>query len=152
MRTVRCSSHLGWGGGSLPGRGDVCLAGKGCLPGGRCLPGRGCTPPPCGQTDTCENITFPQLLLRTVKISPYCFSHLRQQRRCVLVKIKEVCLCTHYWVTFFTETVGSRMLSIYSANVLLIRFLKISLVFFFREKMAMRSRPLFLLTSEATVS
>ena len=27
---------------------------------------RGCTPPPCGQTDTCKNITFLQLLLRTV--------------------------------------------------------------------------------------
>ena len=24
--------------------------------------------PPCGQTDTCKNITFPQLLLRAVKI------------------------------------------------------------------------------------
>ena len=31
-----------------------------------CLP-RGCTPPPVDRmTDTCENITFPQLLLRTV--------------------------------------------------------------------------------------
>ena len=43
MRSVRCSSHPGGGG---------------CLPGG-------CTPP-CGQTDICENITFLQLLLRTV--------------------------------------------------------------------------------------
>ena len=38
---------------------------------GRYLP-RGCLPrgvytSPCGQTDTCENITFPQLLLWTVK-------------------------------------------------------------------------------------
>ena len=33
---------------------------------GGCLP-RGCTPP-CGQIDACENITFPQLLLRTVKM------------------------------------------------------------------------------------
>ena len=49
MRTIRCSSH--------PSRGrGVCLGGGGVyhlllL---------------CGQTDTCENITFPQLLLRTV--------------------------------------------------------------------------------------
>ena len=28
----------------------------------------GCTPAPCGQTDACENITFPQLLLRTVNM------------------------------------------------------------------------------------
>ena len=34
---------------------------RGCLPGG--------IHPPCGQTDTCENITFPQLLLRTVNIT-----------------------------------------------------------------------------------
>ena len=27
---------------------------------------RGCTPPHCGQTDTYENITFPQLLLPTI--------------------------------------------------------------------------------------
>ena len=26
-------------------------------------------PPPCGQTDACENIIFPQLLLQTVKIN-----------------------------------------------------------------------------------
>ena len=45
MRTVRCR-------GRLP---------RGFLP-------VGCTPPPCGQTDTCKNITFPQQLLRTVKI------------------------------------------------------------------------------------
>ena len=50
MRTVRCSSHLG---GGLYARGGVCL--RGVCPGA-----------PCGQTDTCENITFPQLLLRTV--------------------------------------------------------------------------------------
>ena len=39
--------------------------------GGGCLPsawGDGCTPPLCGQTDTCENMTFPQLLLRVVII------------------------------------------------------------------------------------
>ena len=62
----------------------VCLARRGCLPRERgCLPGgvwpgdvcqgslprvqRECTPPsPRGQTDTYENITFPQLLLQTV--------------------------------------------------------------------------------------
>ena len=82
-RTVRCSSHLRGvsaqeclpacrGGvsacqGCVPGR---CLLARGYLPpkgGGICLPGR-CTPSPRGQTDTCENITFPQLLLWTVKI------------------------------------------------------------------------------------
>ena len=87
MRTVRCSSRLrGGGGGCLLGgvcllgevsacRGGVCLPG-GCLPargvvclGGVCLPGGVHLPPPRGQTDTCENITFPQLLLRTVKIN-----------------------------------------------------------------------------------
>ena len=50
MPTVRCSNHLGGGGG-------VCL--------GVCVHFL----PPCGQTDTCENITFPQLLWRTVKIN-----------------------------------------------------------------------------------
>ena len=34
---------------------------------GGCLP-RGVYTPPCGQTGTCENTTFPQLLLRTVKM------------------------------------------------------------------------------------
>ena len=52
MRTVCCSGCLG---GCLPRR-------EGCLPGG-------CTPPPLWTeflTHACENITFPQLLLRTV--------------------------------------------------------------------------------------
>ena len=32
----------------------------------------GCTPPPCGQTDACENITFPQLdILSTVADGKY---------------------------------------------------------------------------------
>ena len=57
MRTVRCSSRLlrdGGGGQSQEG--------------GVCLPG-GCTPLPTPvDRHTCENITFPQLLLRTVKI------------------------------------------------------------------------------------
>ena len=66
MPTVRCSARLLEGergeelsargeGGSAQGGGsarEVCL-----LPSGT---------PPRGQTDTCENITFPQLLLRTV--------------------------------------------------------------------------------------
>ena len=51
----------------------VCLQGVSargvCLPGG-CL-ARGFTPPSCGQTDTSTNITFPQLLLRTVKTKPH---------------------------------------------------------------------------------
>ena len=55
-------------GGVSAGGGGVCLGGV--CPGGVCLGGclpRECTPPPRGQTDTCENITFPQLLLWTVK-------------------------------------------------------------------------------------
>ena len=62
MCTVRCSGRLIGG--------CLCLPrGWGCLPGGRgCLPGGVYTSSPRGQTDTCENITFPQLLLRTVKI------------------------------------------------------------------------------------
>ena len=52
MRTVYCNGRLG-GGGVLPG--GLCLAGM-------------CTPPPVDRmTDACENITFPQLLLRTAK-------------------------------------------------------------------------------------
>ena len=83
--TVFCSGHLsrgeyacGGGGvypggsvsvqeGCMPKGGCVCL--WGCLPRGVCL--LGCTPPPCGQTDTCKNITFPHLLLRTVNISQF---------------------------------------------------------------------------------
>ena len=57
----------------------------GCLPGvvstqgGVCL--GGVHLPPRGQTDTCENITFPQLLLRTVNIA---FPQLRLR----VIKIK----------------------------------------------------------------
>ena len=40
--------------GRLVGGGDVCRG--------------GCTPPHCGQTDTCKNITFAKLRLRTVVI------------------------------------------------------------------------------------
>ena len=47
MRAVRCSGRL--------------LGVSAFCPGGVHLP-------PCGQTDACENITFPQLLLRMVKI------------------------------------------------------------------------------------
>ena len=39
-----------------------------CMPPLPCMaPCHAC--PPCGQTDACENITFPQLLLRAVNIS-----------------------------------------------------------------------------------
>ena len=80
MRTVR------WGGvvcpeGGLPregvssqrravclGGGGVCLGGGGVCPGVVCGGGGGVHLPPCGQTDTCENITFPQPLLRTVNM------------------------------------------------------------------------------------
>ena len=60
MRTVRCSGHLG--GVYL---GGVGLGGVSAW--GGCLPGGVYTSPPCGQTDTCKNITFTELLLRTVK-------------------------------------------------------------------------------------
>ena len=85
------------GGGSARGvclpRGCVCLPGVVCPEGG-CLSRRGvsaqnggvCLGCIClegslprgvytthhGQTDTCENITFPQLLLQTVKTVQYC--------------------------------------------------------------------------------
>ena len=75
MRTVRCSGCLIWGGEvsarGASAQGGVCLGGV-CL-GGRCLPGGvylgGHTPPPLWTeflTHACENITFPQLHLRTV--------------------------------------------------------------------------------------
>ena len=85
MRNVRCSSRLpAWG----------CLtAGGGCLSRGRgrCLPRRvstclgggsacpeGCTPPSLWTeflTHACENITFPQLRLRTVTNNLHCICH-----------------------------------------------------------------------------
>ena len=71
----------------LPGvcvpAGGVCLpAGGVCLPGGVYLggvcPGGGlvsaCTPLPCGQIGTCENITFPQLLLWAVIMRSFSWS------------------------------------------------------------------------------
>ena len=51
--TVRCSSQLGGGVSAWPGVFAFCLVG-------------GVHSPPW--TDTCENITFPQILLRMVKI------------------------------------------------------------------------------------
>ena len=65
MPTVRCRGRLGEGASSIGG----------CLPRVVCL-GEVYTPGPRGRhphpvdrmTDTCESITFPQLLLRTVKI------------------------------------------------------------------------------------
>ena len=60
MRTVRYSNR----GECLPARGGVCLPG-GSTQGGVC-PRRGGGG--WAYTDTCENITFPQLLLRTVII------------------------------------------------------------------------------------
>ena len=89
---MMCTVPLQWSsaegvsarGGCLPGGESArgCLP-RGCLPGGVCAQGGcllkgGCLPrevsagectprPSCGQTDTCENITFPQILLQTVK-------------------------------------------------------------------------------------
>ena len=85
MRTVRCSGRPGGGGlhtgvsvqGGVCGPGG-CLPARGCLPaggsacwgvfclGGVHLPGGVCLP---FLTRACENITFPQLGLRTVKIT-----------------------------------------------------------------------------------
>ena len=65
------------------GEGGVWPGGRGCLARGLCVCLGGVWPgvsaqggakggvhlfSSCGQTDACENITFPQLLLRTVKI------------------------------------------------------------------------------------
>ena len=58
----------------LSAQGGICLGGRvsaqgvGCLPRG--VPRGGVQLPPVKQTDTCKNITFPQLLLRMVKITP----------------------------------------------------------------------------------
>ena len=94
IRTVRCSSHL-LGGGCLPSRESAqggCLPGTstqgglpggvsaqevsahGCISPGRCLadvPHPTPHPPPWTEflTHACENITFPQLRLRTVNIN-----------------------------------------------------------------------------------
>ena len=57
MRTVRCSGRFG---------GGVCLPSGVSAQGGVCL--GGVHPPVNWITDTCENITFPQLLLWTVGI------------------------------------------------------------------------------------
>ena len=62
MRTVRCSGR--WRGGGVSARG-VSAGGGGCLP--QCMLGH--TPLWTEfLTHTCENITFPQLRLRTVII------------------------------------------------------------------------------------
>ena len=68
----------------------VCVQGRcvcprgGVCPGQVCLPG-GCTPPPLWTeflTHACENITFPQLLLRTVKIGFKPTRHLWDNNLC----------------------------------------------------------------------
>ena len=75
MHSSRMGGCVCFGGVYLGGclwLGCVC---RGCLPGVCVCPGgclaRGFTPPSCGQTDTSKNITFPQLLLRTVKTKPH---------------------------------------------------------------------------------
>ena len=73
LSTIRCSGRLG-------GRGDCVCPWRGCLPGGVCVGGGVCLGDVClggvhlpfpptldRMTDACENITFPQLLLRRVK-------------------------------------------------------------------------------------
>ena len=67
MRTVRCSGSLP-GGEVLPDQGVSAWPG-GCLPGRGCVPGGGGVHPPVDRIpEACENIdlTFPQLLLRTI--------------------------------------------------------------------------------------
>ena len=51
-------------GGVCPG--GMSAGGSACV--GGYLPREGIHPQPYGQTDVCENITFPQLLLRTVEM------------------------------------------------------------------------------------
>ena len=129
MRTVRLP------GGCLP-RG--CLPGRGCLPRGclargvsawggvwpgGSLPGRGClprgclppTPPPWTEslTHAFENITFPQLLLRTVKIEWCIFSKLFSFSKLLLWSI------VIFWYKFSADCLvstfkryGSRILSV----------------------------------------
>ena len=72
-----------WGRGGYITRGWVCQGG-GYIQNGWVCPG-GMTypmmqvmlPPPCEQTDACENITFPQLPLRAVK-----YDHRTERQRC----------------------------------------------------------------------
>ena len=69
MRTVRCSSHLG--GGLSAWQGGVHTS-------------------PRGQTDTCENITFLQLLLRTVTRN-----NSSRMRTIRLLTIRVICFSSH---------------------------------------------------------
>ena len=74
----------------------MCLR-RGCLPGGVCPGGvfaKGVYASSCGQTDTCENITFPQLLLRTVKI-PVCSGF-------CMVQLEYSIQCKCYWKYLYT--------------------------------------------------
>ena len=80
MRNVRCSGHL-VGGGCLPrgvsapvGMPRVCVFLGGCLPGGGGVcPGVSADTPHLDRmAETCEKITFPQLLLRPVKTGVRC--------------------------------------------------------------------------------
>ena len=68
MRTVRCSSRL-LVGGCLAWGVFACQGVSACqggLPAGDVSACQGVYTSPCGQTDTCENITIPKLLLRTM--------------------------------------------------------------------------------------
>ena len=99
MRTVRCNTHLGgggclpgrgvsaWQGWCLPGRGGVCLAeGVSAWQRGVCLAEGWCKPPlPRGQKDTCENITFPRVLLRTVKNK----FHILSVKTCIYCRVAQ---------------------------------------------------------------
>ena len=70
IRTIRCSGHLSCH--ACPPPPHMPPLHHACPP-LPCMPPSSCMPP-CGQTDACENITFPKLLLRTVKKSS-CFHH-----------------------------------------------------------------------------
>ena len=83
MRTVRCSSRHGVGEG-------VCQGGSVCPD----------TPyPPLNRiTDRCKNITFPQLLLWTVKIEPTlsCYNNMVTWLTLVIVRYSDRCIWIQY--------------------------------------------------------
>ena len=106
--TVCCSSRLGAGGVCL----GECLRGRGSTwgivsPGGVCLGGVH-LPPWYRIADTCKNITFPQLRLRTVKICIYIYSYTTRSHsncsrrlRCIWVLSS-----SGWWHRLVMESVG----------------------------------------------
>ena len=94
-RTVRCSSH----------RGKEFLPG-GCLPGGVSACREVYTSPPPLWTDfyiCCENITFPQLLLRTVNIKSQ--NHKASKHSCSFIRSRN-----------YAKPIDSYLLDLHSSN------------------------------------